>query len=85
MRADLNALRNLRRGKVHGGYVWAAIMDDGELVCSKCVDSEYDIIYRSTYSRIRSGWMCVGVTYSGESETDESCSHCYRTIWEIES
>lgn len=85
MREELTALRALRRGNVHAGYSWAAVMDDGELVCSRCVDSEYSTIYRHTYSQVKGGWMCIGLANSGESEQDESCVHCNKTIWSVES
>jgi hypothetical protein len=39
-RSKTNALRSLRalaRYETHGGYVWGALMSDGELLCVPCV------------------------------------------------
>ena len=82
----LEQLRNLARYKTHGGYRWAAIMDDGALVCEKCAStpSIYRLMYRATKSADGSDWECIGITHSGEAEISETCVNCDRVIWEIE-
>ena len=81
MSGDLRGLRALARYQTHGGYVWAAVMDDGELLCTRCVRENYRQVYRDTRARTRTGWCCEGITHSGEWETAENCCHCNREIW----
>ena len=86
----LDQLRALRRGKVHGGYRWAAVMADGECICETCVETEYSLIFKNTWLRRRraregagalfrywpdSQWECIGVTHSGEHEGPDA-EHC---------
>jgi hypothetical protein len=73
-------LRALARYKTHGGYVWAAVMNDGELVCTPCVRENYRQIFASTKNSARDGWQCVGITNSGEWESPETCAHCYQEL-----
>lgn len=79
---DLIQLRKLRRGEYHAGYVWAAMMDDGELVCEPCVRQEYTQIYKSTYAKAGNGWQCIGVVGSHEEAEAAYCAHCNKLIWE---
>ncbi len=81
MNTAMTQLRALARYQTHGGYVWAAIMEDGELVCTPCVRLEYRQIARATKTRAGTGWQCIGITHSGESETTEHCAHCNRELW----
>ena len=93
MRNALEQLRNLARYKTHAGYRWAAIMDDGALVCEKCAStpSIYRLMYRSTKLHLKDpkshgdGWRCIGITNSGESEETETCDHCGHVMWEHEA
>lgn len=79
---NLEALRILARGHVHGGYRWAMVADDGELICETCVRANYRQIFRDTRDGARSGWRCVGITHSGEHEGPaELCAHCCREIF----
>jgi len=84
----LDQLRALARYKTHGGYTWAAVMADGELVCVPCVRENYRAVFRSTKhpQRTRSDeqWECIGLANSGESEQDECCAHCHKIIWSEE-
>ena len=82
----LDQLRALARYQTHGGYRWAAVMTDGELVCERCAATpeNYRLMYRATKTRDGSDWECVGITHSGESETTEACANCDRTIWDHE-
>lgn len=79
---SLDALRALARYQTHGGYTWAMVADDSELLCVLCVRENYRQIYRATKKRDKSGWQCIGITHSGESETLESCAHCGKTLWD---
>ena len=97
----LEQLRALRRGKVHGGYRWAAVMADGECLCESCVKTEYRLVFKNTWLRRRRAreagplfrywpdtqWECIGVMHSGEHEgpDPENCAHCYKVIFEGES
>lgn len=81
----LNALRALCRYQTHGGYVWAAVMDDGDLVCVKCTRENYRQIFRETLAPdMPHGWTVVGLANSGEFESTEHCAHCGKVIWEHE-
>ena len=81
----LDQLRSLARYKTHGGYVWAAVMNDGELLCTPCTRENYRQVFRDTRDNARTDWECVGITHSGESESTEYCAHCNRVIWEHET
>ena len=83
----LDQLRALARYKTHGGYVWAAVMADGELVCEKCASARdnYRKMFRSTKYRLNDGWQVTGLTHSGEWEEFEYCSHCNRVLHEGET
>jgi hypothetical protein len=78
----LEQLRNLARYKTHGGYVWAAIMNDGELLCTPCTRENYRQVYKDTRDGNRTGWECIGITHSGESESFETCAHCNQKLWD---
>lgn len=82
---ELRALRALARYQTHGGYVWAAVMSDGELMCTPCVRSNYRQIFRATRDRARDGWAVQGLANSGDSEITEYCCHCGKPVWEREA
>ena len=79
----LDQLRALARYQTHGGYVWAAIMNDGELLCTPCTRKSYRQVFKDTRNGARTDWTCVGITHSGEFDKTETCVNCYRIIWEI--
>ena len=81
----LEALRALARYETHGGYTWAALMDDGELVCVTCIRANYRQVFRSTRDYRTEGWSVRALAYSGESESTEHCAHCNKTLWEVQS
>jgi hypothetical protein len=81
----LEQLRNLARGKVHAGYRWAMVADDGQYICEKCVRENYRTIYKATRwpkTRPNSGWQCIGVENSGDCEDEGWCAHCDKLIFE---
>ena len=78
----LDQVRALARYKTHAGYIWAAVAQDGELLCTPCVRENYRQVYRDTKAETRSDWACIGITHSGGSEETEICGHCARVIWE---
>ncbi len=84
MSTAIEALHALAAYKTHGGYTWAALMDDGELLCVHCVRANYRQIFRATQASDHSGWRAEGITHDGESEQTEHCAHCNRVIWERE-
>lgn len=45
---EVQALRALVRYQTHGGYRWAAVMSDGELLCVPCTRENYRQIFRAT-------------------------------------
>ena len=78
---NLETLRALCRYETHGGYVWAGVMSDGELLCVPCLRAEYRQVFRATRDSDQSGWALVGYVHSGESESTEYCAHCNAPIW----
>jgi hypothetical protein len=80
----LDQLRALARYKTHAGYVWAAVTNDGELLCTPCVRENYRQIFKATRDRANDGWECIGLAHSGEGVETEHCAHCSRAIWEYE-
>lgn len=79
---ELETLRNLARYKTHGGYVWAAVMSDGECLCIPCVRANYRQIFRATRDpRDHSGWKVIGLDSSDAADSAEYCAHCHREIW----
>ena len=84
----LQALKALRRGNVHGGYRWAMVANDGELICESCVAENYRQIYRATAAKnchsYNSDWRCIGLANSGEHEDSSPacCANCGKVIFE---
>ena len=77
----LRALRALARDETHGGYTWAAVMADGELLCVPCVRGNYRQIFRATSDpHDHSGWRVEGMTHSGDMEESEHCANCGEPI-----
>jgi hypothetical protein len=82
----LDAFRNFARYHTHGGYVWAAVFADGELMCERCAREDYRTIYRATKrADDRDEWRVIGLTNSGESECSESCIGCGKVLWGVQS
>ena len=79
---NLETLRALCRYETHGGYAWAGVMDDGELLCVPCLRAEYRQVFRSTRDAHADGWQVVGYANSGDSESTEYCAHCNAPVWE---
>ena len=77
----LQSLRALARYQTHGGYVWAAVTDDGECLCVPCVRENYRQIYRATRDDSHDGWGVAGICNSGETDESAHCAHCGREIW----
>jgi hypothetical protein len=77
----LGMLRAFARYETHGGYAWAAVTSDGELLCEKCVRANYRQVFRETRNANTSGWAIAGLTHSGETDDNETCSHCDRELW----
>ena len=84
----LHSLKQLRRGKVHGGYRWAMVAYDGELICESCVTDNYRQIFRATIARdchsTNPDWRFIGLANSGEHEDSEPglCANCGKVIFE---
>jgi hypothetical protein len=81
----LEALRNLARYKTHGGYAWAAVMHDGELMCVPCIRANYRQVFAATYAptRFTADWCVSSITNSGDVEPEDAaqCCHCNCDIW----
>ena len=80
----LRALRALARYETHGGYQWAAVMSDGDLLCPTCIRENYREVFRATRDQDRSGWAVDGLAGSDSAEHTEYCVNCDRPVWEIE-
>lgn len=81
----LEQLRAFARYKTHGGYTWAAVAADGELLCEKCVRENYRRVYAATRDSDADDrdWQVIGLTHSGEVELTDaaSCAHCNKVLW----
>ncbi len=81
--APMRALHALVRYQTHGGYTWAAMTMDNEILCTECVRDNYRQIFRSTRDELDDGWGIVGLMNSGETEPGEiCCSNCNETVWD---
>lgn len=69
----LGMLRTLAR---YSGDSWAAVCEDGELLCLRCVRKNYRKIYAATDEQ----WTIVGLTNRGEKSA--ACAHCATILWE---
>ena len=78
----LDLLRAFARYQTHAGYVWAAIMDDGDLMCERCVRANYRAVFRATRDWLRDGWTFAGLMCEDEAETTDECCHCHKLLWE---
>jgi hypothetical protein len=84
-KSGLEAVRTLARGRVHGGYRWALVMYDGELLCETCLRANYRQVFRATRAASPHdyGWRAMGLMHSGEHEGfEERCAHCEKVIFE---
>lgn len=82
---ELHTLRSLVRYQTHGGYMWAAVMSDGAVLCVPCIRDNYRQIFRATRDRLRDGWALEGYVYSGESDDECHCDNCGKLTWEGQS
>ena len=82
-RKPVDILRAFVRYETHGGYIWAAVLADGGLLCEECALENYGQVYRATRDGDGDQWRVVGITHSGESEETEYCSHCHELRWSI--
>ena len=78
----LNMLRALARYQTHGGYTFAAVMADGDCICTRCVRDNYRQVFRDTRDRTDYAWQCVGLANSGETDEAEFCGPCGNLIWD---
>jgi hypothetical protein len=83
---SVESLRALCRYETHGGYAWAGIMGDAELLCVPCLRANYRQVFRATKADASAGygtdWQLIGYENIGESEETEYCAHCNKPIWE---
>jgi hypothetical protein len=78
----MRALHALCRHETHGGYAWAAVMSDGELMCVKCLRKNYRQIFTATGDpRDRTGWGVIGHANSGDSDETAYCCNCNQPVW----
>jgi hypothetical protein len=89
-RKPLDQLRAFVRYETHGGYVWAAVMADGELMCETCALENYGQVYRQTLhpscGHDSKQWRVMGITHSGYAEAGDiaQCAHCNKLLWSID-
>ena len=63
-----------------GGYLLAAVMNDGESVCPDCVRENYRTIAHSTRHEMRDGWQCIGLECAANVDSMGLCAHCGRDM-----
>ena len=84
--AQLDALRAFARYETHvGGYRWAALTADGDVLCEMCVLADYRAHYTATRddAPYAASYRIQGLINSGESdgESPEYCAACNRCLW----
>lgn len=68
-----------------GGYEMIAVMKDGGLVCSGCVQDNYKLILQSTKDGYNDDWVVYGVTTSDMLDgSGIQCDNCYKELTEVE-
>ena len=78
----VDSLRALCRYETHGGYVWAGVSWDGELLCVPCLRGNYRQVFRATRDHAKDGFGLQGYTNSGEHDGPaEYCAHCGNEIF----
>lgn len=85
MQSAAQILHNVKRiAREHfawpGGYELYAVANDGGVLCFNCCRSEFPQIARSTISKARDGWQCIGYSSMAETEEPITCDHCNREI-----
>lgn len=77
----IKQLRALARYQTHGGYTWAMVADDGQMICIPCVRANYRLILHATHTATPNGWQCVGMANDGETDDSDDCAHCNKNLW----
>jgi hypothetical protein len=78
---QLDVLRAFARHETYGGYVWAAVTRDGELLCEGCVLANYRRHFRATQNDERNNLNIAGLDNSGEHDELEHCARCNKALW----
>jgi len=58
-----------------GGYELRVIMQDGEVLCRRCVKDNWASIVNSTLHDFRDGWQIIAVAVLWEGPANQ-CVHC---------
>jgi hypothetical protein len=81
--------RAIVRGWYHPGYIWAAVMDDGDVMCRVCVRDNWSLIVEAGRDPASNhGWRVVGVANASEDAAEAEhagepapmCCHCGGTL-----
>lgn len=71
-----------------GGYEIVSIMDDGGVLCNRCVRENYESIYKETRTPMRCGWSIAGLGLVEEltdyGHESMHCDHCGRDFCDIQ-
>ena len=79
---ELDSLRALCRYETHGGYAWAGVMSDGELLCVPCLRGNYREVFRATRDHETTGLALQGYACSDEHDGPaQHCAHCGEEIF----
>jgi hypothetical protein len=65
-----------------GGYPIGYVCDDGELLCADCMNDPTNPIHSGGAP---DGWRIDGMTVLEDSDSDDSCAHCYRPFFQRDS
>lgn len=57
-----------------GGYRTLAVLDDGEVLCSRCTTDPTNPVHPDKGEN--DGWGVIGFTHTGNSDEPEYCAHC---------
>ena len=60
-----------------GGYERFAVVDDGEILCWKCVRDNPDEVHTDGEP---DGWKVIALDHMANTDEQPQCAHCYRRI-----
>jgi hypothetical protein len=61
-----------------GGYNVFAVLDDGDVLCHKCVENPSNPVH--TDPTFHDGWCVIGWDHTGNLDEDLYCGHCASKI-----
>jgi hypothetical protein len=67
-----------------GGYELYLVCSDGGVLCTACGRKEWRSIAYAMHHNLSDGWRVAGIGCTDTDESDVTCDHCGRTIYDPE-